>query len=494
MTMTPTPDDATPAPWLGLDAARAAVAGALDDCLRKMLADPGGAHAPLVLRVSAGVGKTRALVEALARHGGALLRHGHVLVHAPTLALAGETHAAFKAIVPHLPSMALRGRSAANPDGGGRMCVRWELAERLSGLTGSVRDALCETRTAGNAVERAPCRHGCAYFSQRPTTNSVIFLAHAYLATGAPVAGRTALQVIDEKCWAAAIRTRHIPAGAWLAGRTPPAMSPARAAEARAAVLAAVMAGASPIDALRRLGITQADVLRLARAQTAALARPACSPGMRDDAIGRAIELVSRDKVGEARVRRGIWRRIAARWTEGATERLSYGADPQGARPPGLTLHERRPFDASAPAILLDADADPAIIGAIAPGARTLDICVRPHATVIQVRDRTLSTASLTSGDRAQAMRDGVASWRMPSAFYRALTPTDLDAAVAYARAAGTLSSEFESMTFGNILLGGVIGIAVDAASGAPPASARRAAVGPRVGPTRPRRRTSRQP
>ncbi|WP_339949170.1 hypothetical protein [uncultured Albimonas sp.] len=33
--------------------------------------------------------------------------------------------------------------------------------------------------------------------------------------------------------------------------------------------------------------------------------------------------------------------------------------------------------------------------------------------------------------------------------------------------AAGTLSSEFQAMTFGNILFGGVIGVAVDAASGA---------------------------
>lgn len=36
-----------------------------------------------------------------------------------------------------------------------------------------------------------------------------------------------------------------------------------------------------------------------------------------------------------------------------------------------------------------------------------------------------------------------------------------------YTRAAGNLSSEFEAMTFGNILFGGVIGVAVDAASGA---------------------------
>jgi hypothetical protein len=37
----------------------------------------------------------------------------------------------------------------------------------------------------------------------------------------------------------------------------------------------------------------------------------------------------------------------------------------------------------------------------------------------------------------------------------------------AYKDAAGTLASEFQAMTFGNIILGGLIGIAVDAASGA---------------------------
>jgi len=36
-----------------------------------------------------------------------------------------------------------------------------------------------------------------------------------------------------------------------------------------------------------------------------------------------------------------------------------------------------------------------------------------------------------------------------------------------YQDAAGTLASEFQAMTFGNILFGGLIGVAVDAASGA---------------------------
>ena len=36
-----------------------------------------------------------------------------------------------------------------------------------------------------------------------------------------------------------------------------------------------------------------------------------------------------------------------------------------------------------------------------------------------------------------------------------------------YLEAAGTMASEFQAMTFGNILFGGLIGIAVDAASGA---------------------------
>ena len=36
-----------------------------------------------------------------------------------------------------------------------------------------------------------------------------------------------------------------------------------------------------------------------------------------------------------------------------------------------------------------------------------------------------------------------------------------------YETAAGNLSSEFQAMTFGNIIFGGLIGVAVDAASGA---------------------------
>ncbi|MEQ9244480.1 MAG: hypothetical protein RLO21_00680 [Nitratireductor sp.] len=36
-----------------------------------------------------------------------------------------------------------------------------------------------------------------------------------------------------------------------------------------------------------------------------------------------------------------------------------------------------------------------------------------------------------------------------------------------YQDASGTLTSEFEGMTFGNILFGGIIGVAVDASSGA---------------------------
>jgi hypothetical protein len=81
-----------------------------------------GPSAPGVgIGASAGIGKTETILEGLVRHGGALLRKGHVLFQFPTLELAEQAHERFRAKASGLPSFVLRGRLATDPESGARM-------------------------------------------------------------------------------------------------------------------------------------------------------------------------------------------------------------------------------------------------------------------------------------------------------------------------------------------------------------------------------------
>lgn len=394
--------DATPPAWRTLSAARSELGESLEAFCDAALAASGEDTPPaLAVRVTAGVGKTRAMLEMLARRGGELLERGHVMVHLPTHELAEQALAEFQSMGTTLPAMVLRGRSAADPSNGDPLCAKAELAERIGRLGLPVRDALCQTRNEIGRTVKAPCRRGCRYYAQMPKGPSIIFLAHAYLGAGAPVSGDVALRIVDEKCIAQVARTRRLSIEQWLPGAGDPQASDTRIAQARRRVFESLMTGEPVIAALRAAGFDRCEIEAFARCESQSTPRFPLRPNQTAEDQAALLEKFDAAALRAGRLRARIWSLLAERWSHDDTERLSLGrARDCGERGPGryvLEIHTRRPLERNAPLLLLDADADPRITEAIAPDATFQRIDVHINAQVIQVRDRTLSKASLLS-------------------------------------------------------------------------------------------------
>lgn len=105
--------------------------------------------------------------------------------------------------------------------------------------------------------------------------------------------------------------------------------------------------------------------------------------------------------------------------------------------------------------------------------ACALTVLVGACSTIVEGTDQTVTIATDPSGAACELTRHGQ--------MIGAVNPTPGSLLVdkssdnisvictkeGYQNASGTLASEFEGMTFGNILFGGIIGVAVDASSGA---------------------------
>ena len=94
-------------------------------------------------------------------------------------------------------------------------------------------------------------------------------------------------------------------------------------------------------------------------------------------------------------------------------------------------------------------------------------------ATIVEGSDQTLRVSTDPAGAECELRRNGEViavvdqtpgSVTVDKSQYEITVSCQLDG---YEEAVGTVEPEFEDMTVGNILLGGVIGIGVDAASGA---------------------------
>ena len=96
-----------------------------------------------------------------------------------------------------------------------------------------------------------------------------------------------------------------------------------------------------------------------------------------------------------ARQFRRIWMTLAAALRQGRThsERLTFYRDEEGVR--RLRVFGRPELPSDTPLLLLDADADPVILDAVAPGARIETLSLRPNAHVVQVEDRRMSNNQL---------------------------------------------------------------------------------------------------
>lgn len=395
--------------WLSVDEARASLEQELSSFLE--VAATGDAEGKtLAIRATAGLGKTHTLLRLLGDAAVPLLAIGHIQVVMPTHDLAEEAQKAFAAMHPEVPSMVLRGRDAINPETGMPMCLKSDLAKMVSEICGRVSENLCQTwdPTAG-VLRRALCRRACPWHEQLPHKSTVIFLPHAYLTAGVPIAGDVVLRVIDEKFSGMLLVENSVSMASWLARFDASACLDERAVRldlARDVVFGALRGGRAVNDALRAAGFDRAEIGSFRELEIAATPTVVIHPQMltvdQHQAVGQVDVLALRT----ARARARVWQAIHASWDRPGTERLGL-AERQTPDGPslGIRVHRLDEINRTVPTILIDADADPLIVDAVRPGARFVRLDVAPNADIVQIRDRTFSAASLLQGPGSEALR-----------------------------------------------------------------------------------------
>lgn len=270
-----------------------------------------------VLRATPGLGKTHAVIVALAE----AIKAAPVPVLVPWLvpdyALADEAVKRFKAA--GVAAIVLKGRGQRSATGEA-LCVRTELAEQVAKAGLPVRQTVCERP----GQEPCPRRHDCGYFQQwaeAPALGVIVAthhaLAHGRLPAGEGDASRLGPVVVDESPFSALEReARDRPlvevgrVGGWLRDLTETEIKDAdkreAAIEAAPVVDAVARVLTEPNCAGRRwrdvLGFAAADLLAAAAAIRGTFAALAVSP--RDEgsiiwAVCRAGDEAERRRVAD---------------------------------------------------------------------------------------------------------------------------------------------------------------------------------------------------
>jgi hypothetical protein len=240
----------------------------------------------LALKVTAGTGKTRQTLEALAEVAPNFLTRGPIIYYAPTLALAREAFATFRELAPQVPAAVVAGRSAIVD--GVPLCHRIEELAGLGEMVPSFQESVCKRYEDGRMV-LAKCYPGCRYQAAFREEPQVVFTSHAYLRWQLPLQGTISLRIIDEAFWSTLYGSPILLMDAWLTGPTQKSVAErlrddwvreqaerigaarkfwetegptstdhgkcARVGEARFLVVDALREGRSPIAALRKAGI-----------------------------------------------------------------------------------------------------------------------------------------------------------------------------------------------------------------------------------------------
>jgi hypothetical protein len=393
--------------WLPLEEARLRLAAGFDAFVTmSVLEAPEDAPEPRpasVWRVSAGVGKTHQALAMIGRLGPAVLGRGHIAVHMPTHDLARQAQADLRALAPSLPSRVILGRDARHPGLNRALCVRSEIAKKVAAVAPRIGQALCAGRGPDGETRVAACRRGCAYYAQFPERSAVVFLTHAHLASPPPIEGDIALRIVDEKIIQAVTEQRLLAMSTWL---NPSDDRDPILVDAAGVVAEALRAGVSAPEALATVGIEREHMERFAKLESAAAPRPDLDPRDEGLVFERKLEVFDAAALHAAWARARLWRLIGETWATPMTERITItpGQSPDGDDAQ-IALHILRRPPRNAPLIMLDADADPVIAEAIAPGADFTSIDVRPHLQVTQCRDLTLSPRALLEADTAARRR-----------------------------------------------------------------------------------------
>lgn len=389
--------------WLGIDEARAQARDHIMAFVARAAEPDSDPTSAMAMRVSPGVGKTRAALEAIAMHGDALLARGHVIFYMPTTNLADEARDILARLAPDLPAQTFRGRLAKNPTSSknSHMC---SMPDRIKPLIGKVRSiglAACARVDANGKLDVASCFEGCAYYAQKPRKDEhrVIFLAHAYLGKPKPFSGDPSLIVIDEKIWQERIRIGELPLDRMNIPSCGITSETDRCAfDAAVQVLhLAALRGTDIYKALRKANIAPDELRRFADEEKQNLPEPYILPSMNDGKRSYLADTFDTSRRRALSFRVDLLQAVAdamERQSQRITVEMRNAQEGPRAH---LVLHKLNPLNRNAPTLLLDADADRQITGQIAPGAAFVEINVAPCREIIQVTDRSLSPSSIAA-------------------------------------------------------------------------------------------------
>ncbi len=365
---------------------------------------------PPVLAIAAtpGAGKSRIAREVLAEFDLGQLA-GDVIYTAPTLALADEAaaHSAEIGGGNHVT----RGRTARIPGMDRTMCARPREAEAAAKAGLRVRPTLCEREDKETGKPWVCPHHArCEYLRQwnaLPPDPLVRFEAAQYLTLPGDGADReTGALVIDESAWRLFTRRLDIPLDAWTRPRTPqPTRGRAQEVEAMAGAADATQAAS---DVLSALQAEKSPVLSKYSAEdfttfAAAERGPemlAEKPDAPDAVLSQAIAAHAAFDA-DARKRAALWTVLidCKERDLTATERVqlvrNVPAPGTGERRDVIRVSRWAEPPRDKPVLLLDADADLAILHRLFPGADLLRFDLKPNAEVVQLIDRTFSNGAL---------------------------------------------------------------------------------------------------
>ena len=380
-----------------------------------------------VIRAEAGLGKSTAVLDQLRRElaENPDLRAFYMV---PSLDLGDELAEKAKAL--GIDARVLRGRSQPQPGSTETMCAKAEIAETVAALSLSVSDTLCRRKLEDGTMAECPFAASCAYLRQMKDAKrgGLIIASHQYLAVRMEPLKDIDLLIIDESFWQTLTSRKRIDLGRFLSLRSVGEGFRGKKGEGRKGFTDRQQEADFELgDAVQgfraivqqaedeRRGITLADFR--ARGFTAEhagfLAGLEYSRIMKPDIHpGQSFE-VQKDRLQKATVQEAfafarVWKILAA---ELATDRqgephglvVERGVlNPKtGALENVLSLFwSRDPRIKNVPTLVIDADADPAILARFYPSATVAEIAAKwRNVELVQCYDRT-GSAQTMKGER----------------------------------------------------------------------------------------------
>ncbi|NHT78961.1 DEAD/DEAH box helicase family protein, partial [Rhizobiaceae bacterium CRRU44] len=439
-----------------------------------------------VIKAEAGLGKSTAVLAEIRKQ----LRDNpalRFLYMVPSLDLADEL--ATKALADFgIEARVMRGRSQRQPNSTATMCAKSDIAEALATQNVSVTTTLCRSEDDQGNVSECPFYATCPYIAQLQAAKAggLVIASHQYLSVRMEALKDVDWLIIDESFWQVLCAQKLVDLGRFTTyrgvgdsfrgrkGESRPEFDQ-RTAAATEKMIDAVARFANVVDDAARAdrqptladfaaeGFTAEECDDLATLEYSRITTPEITAGMDED-MQRS--LLEKAHVQEAYGFVRIWKILAAELRSGRQGEshglvIEWGVlDPKTNKPANF-IHahwSRDPRFKEVPTLIIDADADPEIIGRFYPTAETVQIAAEwQNVEIVQVTDKTGSAQSLKGERRrddvyntALDMADRLASVIGNDPARRPLLVSQKAVIQAYSEAGDLDRAPFDTAWFGN--------------------------------------------